>query len=276
MPILTLTTDFGNKDGFVGTMKGVIWGICPSAQIADISHVIAPQNVLEGAFALWRAYSFFPHGTVHVAVVDPGVGTFRRPVAMHLGEHIFVGPDNGLFTPMLEDAESKGLRMVIVHLVNQKYFLEAVSRTFHGRDIFAPVAAHLANGVPLADMGPVITDLVRLMMPKPEKTPEGWRAHITVIDVFGNLTTDLPVALLSDPAKVTIHIHGRELRGLVISYGNKKPGELVALVDSENYIEVAIVNGSAANKLGAQVGEIVEVIDVESKRKTASSVNAFG
>jgi S-adenosylmethionine hydrolase len=259
MPILTLTTDFGNKDGFVGTLKGVIWGICPSAQIADISHEIAPQNVLEGAFALWRAYPFFPRETVHVAVVDPGVGTFRRPVAMHLGDIYFVGPDNGLFTPMLEDAESKDLQMEIVHLVNEKYYLESVSRTFHGRDIFAPVAAHLANGVAFADLGPAITDPVRLKMPKAEKTPSGWRAHITVMDVFGNLTTDLPAAILYDAGDVTIHIHGRELHGLVTSYGSKKPGELVALVDSENYLEIAIVNGSAQKTLGARVGDVVVV-----------------
>ena len=154
MPTLTLTTDFGLKDGFVGTLKGVIWSICPSAQIADISHAIAPQNVLEGALVLGRAYAFFPAGTVHVAVVDPGVGTARRPLAARLGVHYFVGPDNGLFTPMFEDAEKNGWPLEIVHLTNRHYFLAEVSRTFHGRDIFAPVGAHLANGVPLAELGP--------------------------------------------------------------------------------------------------------------------------
>jgi S-adenosylmethionine hydrolase len=259
MPILTLTTDFGSRDGFVGTLKGVIWGICPSAQIADISHDISPQNVLEGAFALWRAYSFFPPETIHLAVVDPGVGTSRRPVAVHLGEHTFVGPDNGLFTPMYEDAGKKGWPVEIVHLTNQKYFLSDISHTFHGRDIFAPVAAHLANGIPLANLGPLITDPIRLQMPKPEKTPNGWRAHITVIDIFGNLTTDLPAAYLSGIEKVTFQIQGREVQGQVTSYGTKKPGELVALMDSENYIEVAIVNGSAQKTLGARVGDVIEV-----------------
>jgi hypothetical protein len=260
MPILTLTTDFGIKDGFVGTLKGVIWSICPSARIADISHEITPQNVLEGAFALWRAYPFFPAGTVHLAVVDPGVGTSRRPVAMRLGEHTFVGPDNGLFTPMIEDSEKKGWQVEIVHLTNQKYFLPEISRTFHGRDIFAPVAAHLANGIPLKDLGPAIIDPIRLQMPKPEKVADGWRAHITVIDIFGNLTTDLPAAVLDGLDSVTFHIHGWEVRGLATSYGDGQPGKLVALVDSENYVEIAIVNGSAAKTLGAQVGEIVEII----------------
>jgi S-adenosyl-L-methionine hydrolase (adenosine-forming) len=259
MPTLTLTTDFGLKDGFVGTMKGVIWSICPDAQIADISHAIAPQNVLEGAFTLWRAYAFFPTGTVHVAVVDPGVGTRRRPMAARLGEHFFVGPDNGLFTPEYEDAEKDGWPLDIVHLTNEKYFLAQVSHTFHGRDIFAPVAAHLANGVPLADLGPVITDPLRLSMPKPEKTLTGWHAHVTVVDIFGNLTTDLPAAALANYAHFTFNLRGREARGLVASYAQEQPGQLVALVDSENYLEIAVVNGSAAQVTGAQVGDIVEV-----------------
>jgi S-adenosylmethionine hydrolase len=261
IPILTLTTDFGTKDGFVGTLKGVIWSICPYAQIADISHEISPQNVLAGAFALWRAYAFFPAGTVHLAIVDPGVGTSRRPVAARLGRHTFVGPDNGLFTPLLEDAEKNGWLVEIVHLTNEKYFLPDVSRTFHGRDIFAPVAAHIANGIPLADLGPVITDPVRLLMPKPEKTADGWRLHVTAVDVFGNLTTDLPAVALTERERVTFHLRGREVRGLVDSYGHKQPGELVALVDSENYVEIAIVNGSAAKTLGAQVGDEVEVLE---------------
>jgi S-adenosylmethionine hydrolase len=261
MPFLTLTTDFGNKDGFIGTLKGVIWSICPSAQIADISHEISPQNVLAGAFALWRAYPFFPEETVHVAVVDPGVGTSRRPIAAHLGTYTFVGPDNGLFTPMFEDAEKNGWRLETVHLKEAKYFRPEVSATFHGRDIFAPVAAHLANGVPLANLGPAILDPVRLSMPKPEKTTRGWLAHVTVIDIFGNCTTDLPAAVLTERERITFHLRGHEVRGLAASYGHEQPGELIALVDSENYVEIAVVNGSAALKLGAQVGELVEVVE---------------
>jgi S-adenosylmethionine hydrolase len=260
MRILTLTTDFGSKDGFIGTLKGVIWSICPTAQIADICNEISPQNVLEGSFALWRAYSFFPEGTVHVAVVDPGVGTFRRPLAARLGRHTFVGPDNGLFTPMFVDAEKNRWPVEIVHLTKEEYFLPSVSNTFHGRDIFAPVAAHLANGIQLSDLGPVITDPVRLTLPTPERTPYGWKAHITVIDVFGNCTTDLSASSLSDPENIIFRLLGHEVRGLVASYGFKQPGEMVALVDSENYIEIAIVNGNAARTISAQVGDEVEVI----------------
>ncbi len=260
MPILTLTTDFGIKDGFVGTLKGVIWGICPSVQIADISHTIQPQNVLEGAMVLWRAYPFFPASSVHVAVIDPGVGTHRRPLAAHLGGHYFVGPDNGLFTPIFEDAEKNGWPMEIVHLKNQKYFLLEVSHTFHGRDIFAPVGAAIANGVPLTDLGPAINDPVRLSMPKPEKTHTGWRAHVTVVDIFGNLTTDLPASVLEGQKNVLFRLLDQEVKGLVDSYGQKQPGALVALVDSENFIEIAVVNGDASKVLGAQVGDIVEII----------------
>lgn len=258
-PILTLTTDFGTKDGFVGTLKGVIWSICPAAQIADISHEISPQNVLEGALTLWRAFVFFPSSTIHLAVVDPGVGTSRRPIATRIGGHTFVGPDNGLFTPMFEDAEKNGGRVETVHLINAKYFLPEISHTFHGRDIFAPIAAHLANGVPLTELGPAITNPVRLSMPKPEKTADGWRAHVTAVDVFGNCTTDLPAAALKERKRVTFRLCGQEARGLEVSYGHKRPGDLIALVDSENYVEIAIVNGNAAKILGAQVGDVVQV-----------------
>jgi hypothetical protein len=181
-------------------------------------------------------------------------------MAAHLGVHYFVGPDNGLFTPMVEDAEKNGWPIEIVHLTNAKYFLAEVSHTFHGRDIFAPVGAALANGVPLAELGPAITDPVRLPMPKPEKTQTGWRAHVTVVDIFGNLTTDLAASELEGQESVLFRLLGRELRGLVDSYGLEQSGALVALVDSENFVEIAAVNGSAAKELGAQIGDIVEVI----------------
>ncbi|MGA2111093.1 MAG: SAM-dependent chlorinase/fluorinase [Anaerolineales bacterium] len=260
MPIVTLTTDFGTRDGFVGALKGVVWSICPEAQIADITHEIAPQNIREGAMALWRAYPFFPGGTVHVAVVDPGVGTTRRPIAARLGEHVFVGPDNGLFTPIYEDASRLGRGVEIVHLTNPRYFLPKVSRTFHGRDIFSPVAAHLARGVPFADLGPPVTDPVRIPIFRAERTAGGWKAHISVVDIFGNLTTDLAAAEVLGRGQPLFRLHGREVRGLADSYGQRKPGDLIALVDSENNIEIAVVNGSAAQLLGAQVGDPVDVI----------------
>jgi len=192
MTIITLLTDFGNKDGFVGTMKGVIWGIYPEAQIADISHEISPQSVLEGAIILARAAPFFPMGTVHIAVVDPGVGTLRRPMAAQLGSQFYIGPDNGIFTPLIETARAAGLETRFVTLDQPRYWLQNISRTFHGRDIFAPVGAHLAAGVPLAQLGTPFSDPVVLPLSKPVRTADGYNAHIAMIDVFGNCATDLP------------------------------------------------------------------------------------
>ncbi len=260
MPVITLTTDFGLKDGFVGTMKGVIWGIAPDVQIADITHEIPPQDIMAGAIALWRAAPYFPAGSVHIAVVDPGVGTSRRPMAARLGYQFYVVPDNGLLTPLIQDAEAAGLPIEFVHLEERTYWLPGVSHTFHGRDIFAPVGAHLVTGVPIYNLGPRFTDPVCLKMFVPEPIPNGWRAHVAAIDVFGNLTTDLRSDQVTDRGEVILHVLGREIKGLVTSYGHRPPGELVALIDSENFLEVAIVNGSAAHVLGAKVGDVVEVI----------------
>jgi S-adenosyl-L-methionine hydrolase (adenosine-forming) len=262
MPIITITTDFGNKDGFVGTMRGVIWSICPAAQIADITHDIPPQDVTTGAIALWRAAPFFPVNTVHLAVVDPGVGTKRRPMAAKVGGQYFVGPDNGLFTPLILDCERIGGEMVFIHLDQPEYWLENVSHTFHGRDIFSPIAAHLAAGVPLKKMGTPFTDAVRLSMPSAERTSNGWVAHIMVIDIFGNMTIDLPASALDGRRDVRVKVKGQEINGLVQSYGHRKPGEFVALVDSEGFVEVAVVNGSAAKMLDMKLGDAVEIIYV--------------
>jgi S-adenosylmethionine hydrolase len=260
MIIITLTTDFGLRDGFVGTLKGVILGIAPQAKIVDISHSIAPQDVQEGALVLRRAAPFFPAGTIHLYVVDPGVGTQRRPLAARLGEHTFVGPDNGLLTPLLEAAEQAKQPTEFVHLNNPKYWLPSVSRTFHGRDVFAPVGAHLANGISLSALGPRITDPVRLELSRPEKTDHGWVAHVTGIDVFGNLATDLPASVLEGRREVVVRVGGAAVDRITDTYGNKQPGDLVALIDSEGYLEIAVVNGSAARKLDAKVGDPVEVL----------------
>ena len=260
MTVLSITTDFGITNGFVGVMKGVIYNIAPDVKIVDISHLISAQNVLEGAYAMWRAVPFFPPGTVHVGVVDPGVGTKRRPIGARLGDHYFIAPDNGLLTPLILDAEQNGDPVEFVHLDNPKYWLPKVSNTFHGRDIFAPTGAHLVAGVPLGELGAPISDPIRLDLPRPEKTGNGWQAHVTIIDIFGNLTTDLPAEALKGRRDVLIKIRGHEIDSIIESYGHREIGDLVAVVDSEYYIEIAVVNGSAANTLGAQVGDIVEVI----------------
>jgi S-adenosyl-L-methionine hydrolase (adenosine-forming) len=260
MPVISLTTDFGIRNEFVGIMKGVICNIAPHATLVDISHTIAAQDIHEASFTLGRAYSFFPENTIHLYVVDPGVGTMRRAIAARLGEHYFVGPDNGLLTLIIEDAERTIRNIEFVHLENPQYWLPKVSNTFHGRDIFAPVAAHLANGVSLGEFGSVITDPVRITRTQPIETPAGWLAHITVIDVFGNLTTDLSVDALSDPANVLFRLQEIQIHGMVESYGNGQVGDLVVVTDSEGYIEIAEVNGNAARRMGVKVGDVVEVI----------------
>ena len=258
MSVLTLLTDFGTQDGFVGVMKGVIWRICPDAQIADISHQIHPQNVMQAAQILARVFSYFEDGTVHVAVVDPGVGTRRRAIAAQIGTQFYVAPDNGLLSLILQRAEEKHLPIKLIHLNNSDYWLHDITSTFHGRDIFAPVGAHLAAGVSLEKLGAVIDDPVSLDFPSATKRDYGWEAHITLIDHFGNLRTDLRAEKIE--GDVEFHILGEKIDAFAQSYGHQKVGDLIATKDSNGYLEIAVVNGSAAKRLNAKVGDLVEVI----------------
>jgi hypothetical protein len=259
MAILTLLTDFGRLDGYVGIMKGVIWGIAPAVQIADLSHAIPAQDVLRGALTLQRAVPYFPVGTVHLAVVDPGVGTSRRALAGRLGDQYFVGPDNGLFSLVQEQAEAHGEAVKWVHLARPEYWLPQISTVFHGRDVFAPAAAHLAKGVPLNKLGEPVHDVLRLGLPLPQRLAGGWSAQVIHIDHFGNLATNLRRDQV-DPAQVfSVHHHGREIKGIVQAYGERSPGELVALFDSSDLLSIAIVDGNAAEMLQAKVGDAVEV-----------------
>ena len=260
MTVITLTTDFGLRSGFAGVMQGVIYGLAPQVRIVEITHFVSPQNIREGGYTLGRAAPFFPEGSIHVYVVDPGVGTARRPLAAQLGSHFFVGPDNGLLTPLIEVAGKDQQRVEFVHLDRPRYWRPTISHTFHGRDLFAPVAAHLANGIPLIELGTPIPDPVRLDFWHPQRTESGWIAHVTSIDTFGNLTTDLPVTAIPDPSIAHFRLHGAEVNGIADSYGSRQVGELVAVVDSEDFIEIAVVNGNAALKLGAGEGDLVEVV----------------
>lgn len=258
--IITLLTDFGHKDGYPGVMKGVIWTIAPEAQIADLTHSISPQNVLEGALALARAVPYFPPGSVHIGVVDPGVGTQRRPIAARLGDAFFVGPDNGLFTLLLEDAEAKNAPVRVIHLDRPAFWRPAVSAVFHGRDIFAPVGAWLANGTPLEELGTPIDDVIRLKIPQPERVSGGWRGVVLHIDHFGNLSTNIPQELLpAQTSRLHVRLGGVEIAGLKRTFGEGKPGELLALIDSAGQLSICVVNGSAAERLGVQPGAPVDV-----------------
>jgi S-adenosylmethionine hydrolase len=259
MPIITLLTDFGLRDGYVGAMKGVIWSIAPQAHIADLSHEITPQNILQGALVLERTTGYFPDNTVHIAVVDPGVGTQRRPIAAHLGNHTFVGPDNGLFSLVIARARSTQQPMEFVHLDQPQFRLANVSRVFHGRDIFAPVAAHLANGVPLQALGTLINDPVLLELSQPTPTPDGWLGQVTDMDAFGNLQTNLRQEHLADFERLSVKLHKVMIKGLVQAFGDRPAGEWVALIDSSGYLSISLVNGNAAQTLPASIGDAVEI-----------------
>jgi hypothetical protein len=259
MSFVTLTTDFGIKDGNVGVMKGVIWGIAPDAQIADISHSISPQNIREGTLILARSVPYYPSGSIHVAVVDPGVGTQRRPIAARLGAQRFVGPDNGLITLLLERAERELWPVEIVHLDKPQYWLPDVSYVFHGRDIFAPVAGYLAAGVSLEMLGSPIDDPVRLQLPRPERTESGLRGEVIHIDHFGNISTNIRYEHLSEGLNTTVRLGGIEVHGLVKTFGERPAGELIALYGSTGNLLVAVVNGSASQRLNTKVGDEVEV-----------------
>jgi len=258
--MITLTTDFGLKDGFVGAMKGVIWGIAPEAHIADISHHVSPQNISEAGLILARVAPYYPAGTVHVVVVDPGVGTARRGLLACLGAQYYVGPDNGTLTHWLEAVERQGLPVRFFNLNCPEYWLPNVTHVFHGRDIFAPVAAHLVAGVPPEKLGSPIDDPVRLSLPRPQQIQGGWRGVVTHIDNFGNLITNLDEERLTSRRVAAVRIDGHEIPGLVKTFGERPTGALAAIIGSSATLVVAQVNGSAAAHLNARVGDAVEVI----------------
>lgn len=259
MTIITLMTDFGLKDGNVGVMKGVIAGIAPQAQVVDISHLIGPQNIPEAALILLRSAPYFPANTIHVVVVDPGVGTQRRPMAARLGEQWYVGPDNGTITLLLEKVEKLAQHCTFYHLDRPQFWLPQVSHVFHGRDIFAPMAAHLANGVKLEQTGSPFLDPLRLQLPQPQRSPSGWRGQVIHIDHFGNLATNLRVEHLEKSDLVTVSLGGVNIHGMVDTFGERPPGSLVALFGSTGNLIVAVVNGSAAERLGIAAGDPVQV-----------------
>jgi S-adenosylmethionine hydrolase len=260
LAIITLTTDFGLRDGNVGVMKGVIRGIAQDVHIIDLSHQISSQNVMEGAFILGRSAPYFPAGCVHIGVVDPGVGTRRRAIAARLGSQYFVGPDNGLFSVMLSRAEAQNWPVAIYHTDKPEYWLPEVSDVFHGRDIFSPVGAHLARGIPLEMLGSRIYDPIRLELPEPEQKDDVWHGQVLHIDHFGNIATNFQREHLADLGTVSVRLCGQEISGLVRTFGEREPGELVALIGSTGYLVVSVVNGDAASRLQAKRGDLVEVI----------------
>ena len=268
MSIITLTTDFGLADGYVGTMKGVILGIDPTVTIVDISHDIAPQDVREAAYTFYAAYPYFPQGTIHVVVVDPGVGSERRAIALRTPQAAFVAPDNGVLSYVVAGERVEE----IVHLTNPRYHLSPVSRTFHGRDIFAPAAAHLARGVPLAKLGQPLTEIVTFPLPRSQVHPDGTIVgQVIHVDRFGNLITSITATDLADHSLLgasVIEIKGQAIRGIANSYAEVTPGELLALIGSEGHLEISVSSGSASQTLKAKVGDevLLKVEGHEDKR----------
>ena len=251
MSLITLTTDFGASDGYVGTMKGVILSIAPDVALVDITHEIAPQVIRQAAYVLHDAAPYFPRWTIHLAVVDPGVGSARRALAVRTSQGFLVGPDNGLFTLFFADEPDAECRAI----TNANVTLPRVSATFHGRDVFAPVAAHLANGADLAGLGPRLTDPVTFAVPLPTQQPDGsWLGCVLYADHFGNLVTSVTEDVLRQLVgggrhSVEIVMGQQRISGIRRTFAEGAPGEIVALLGSSGHLEIAVTNGNAARAL---------------------------
>jgi S-adenosylmethionine hydrolase len=255
-PIITLTTDFALRDHFVGTLKGVILDIVPDAEIVDICHSIPPFDILDGTLTIAQAYKYFPTRTVHLVVVDPGVGGARRPIVASTDRYHFVAPDNGLLSCVY--GEEPGIQ--VRHITAEHYFAQPLSNTFHARDIFAPVAAYLAKGIDVSKLGPGISDYVRFNLPKPIPWGENnWSGVVLKVDRFGNLITnisprDVSQMFQTNPPSFNISIAGRGITQRKASYSEGAPGDLFAIVGSMGYLEIAANQTSAAQILGVGKG----------------------
>lgn len=272
-PVLTLTTDFGTRDSYVGVMKGVIAGICPDALIIDITHEIAPQDILAAAGVIQAVLPYFPDGSIHVVVVDPGVGSTRRPIALQTPQARFVGPDNGVFGMVWQEAlrrwptatdEVQG-----VALTEPRFWLPSVSATFHGRDIFAPVAAYLATGVPLTDLGTPVEHIVVLPAPQPVWVSSSLlEGQVVSLDHFGNARTNITTAHLAhietmEQIRVTVgaeQVPDPLVLPICHTYADVPPGKPLALIGSSGQLEISVRDGNAGATLGLHTGTRVQVV----------------
>ena len=262
--VLTLTTDFGADGPYVAAMKGIVLGLAPGTTLVDVSHTIAPQNILEGAFVIADIVDAFPRGTVHLAVIDPGVGTDRRLVAVEIAGQTFVLPDNGLLTGVVRNRQPTSIH----EIVSPEFRRVRVSSTFHGRDILAPAAAHLLQGGDPAALGPARDNVVTLRNFQPLADKDGFVGEVIFRDAFGNLITNIGVERLVPRSENqwAFEISGERIEGLVHAYGDRPTGTLIALVGSTGWVEIAEVNGDAARHLAAGPGTTVWVRKISGTR----------
>ena len=278
MPLITLTTDFGDADGFVGVLKGVIFGICPHGRVVDLAHSIPDGDIIHAAYVLRNAYLYFPPGTIHIAVVDPGVGGGRKAIALRAVDQFFVGPDNGLLAWGVREVEAAGEEIRAWNLEDERFHLSPVSSTFHGRDIFAPVGAFLAQGVDPAEMGPELRASLEPegelsggpvvdLLPVPSDPADAGR--VIHVDRFGNCITTIEAAALPPQmaggvsmGRIEVETTGglRQVKGLYPSYDSVEAGEAVAVEGSSGLVEIAVNGGSAAELLGLERGARVRCI----------------
>lgn len=257
-PIITLTTDYGTADHLVAAMKGVILKINPDAHIIDISHNVMPFDILDGALTIGQAYRYYPPKTIHAVVVDPGVGSQRRPILVSGDQHYFVAPDNGVLS-MVYEREQK---VTVRHVTSEHYFLNPISNTFHGRDLFAPVAAWLSKNWQTPSFGEEVSDYVRFAMPKPKAANNTVKGVVLKVDNFGNLITnltaeDVPQLLAGNSFKITVG--GKQITKLAQTYSQGAQNEPFALMGSSGFVEISVNRGNAARTLGAQRGAEVTV-----------------
>jgi S-adenosyl-L-methionine hydrolase (adenosine-forming) len=258
-PIVTLTTDYGTNDHLVGVMKGVILSINPDVTVVDITHGVLAHDILDGALTIGQAYKYFPAKTIHVVVVDPGVGTERRPILVASDQHYFVAPDNGVLSSVYDQTEA----LYVWNIISEHYFRQPVSKTFHGRDIFAPVAAWLSKSWQTSAFGEAITDFTRFAIPKPKTSGNTIRGVVLRVDQFGNLITNLRVedvpALASADGKCTIKAGSAVVGRVASTFAEGASGEVIGVIGSSGYLEICVNKTSAARTLGIGRGTEVTV-----------------
>ncbi len=268
MSIISLITDFGTEDEYAGIMKGVIYTVNPSARIVDITHNLEPQGIIQAAYVIASSYHYFPPGTVHIIVVDPGVGSNRAIIALEKNDHVFLAPDNGVLTLILKDDHIGA----VIRVENSDFFLNPVSRTFHGRDIFAPVGAHISKGLNIKKLGPPLSrdKIKQIDIPVPKILSKyAVMGNIISIDRFGNLITNISlhdienILKTSSANKIEIIAGKTRISGLSMNYASVRPQQQLAVIGSRGYLEIAVNRGNAKYILGAQKGESVKVRTVK-------------